>query len=232
MKFFSILVLAMGLAVSACAEQAGGGEQSEEEKQQSLPVTGPPSLLRVTWEGNSCVLPNSSTECWKPEEFRRGDRVYLREIPSGECVFPNANGKTPVSLSFVQDNGRVMNAFFGCIDVDRQTEFGRLLEIDFIDDPVNSTIRAKKSLVIQHVRVSGDGTADSACSQRLAALSSGNLNAEASRVCNAQRYSTLVHWRISTTCELEADSNQCKQPSNGVAMGHPDDGQGTGSGND
>ncbi len=218
MKRVSIFLLATAFSVSVYASQQAGSEPSTE------PDNGP-QLLRMTWEVNSCLSADTSRECFSPTEFRLGDRLHLREAETGNCSDP----RSPVVLSFVQDNNRVVNIFFGCIVSDELSTTGRKLEIAFVDDPPGTGEGTTKMLTIQHVRVAGSDPNLGDCKQLLDGLSDSRLNNQAERVCLSRPFASLVHWKIKAECD--ADSDDC----NGGPIGPfspPDDGQGTASGND
>ena len=232
MHLFSIFVLAMGLAATALGSQQADNQPTASPANDSR-------LLRMTWEVNSCVSPTDDPtsppqECFRPAEFRQGDRLYLRETPAGECM-PDGNGRQrPVVLSFVQDNSRTINSFFGCIVSDQPNDAGSKLAIVFIDDPLGQEERRRKTLTIQHVRVAGNDSEFQTCLDRLGIMSDNRLSTVATRVCKANPFSSLVHWNINTNCVLEMDSDECVETEGDqvFTLSPPDDGQGTASGND
>ncbi|MCH8477931.1 MAG: hypothetical protein LAT56_08305 [Wenzhouxiangella sp.] len=223
MKHASIFLLAMAFAVVAYSSQQAGSEPSTE------PDNGP-QLLRMTWEVNSCLSPPKNhydppQECFQAAEFRQGDRLHVRQAATGDCQAD----QRPVVLSFVQDNNRVMNIFFGCIVSDVSNDAGRRLAIEFVDDPPGSNEVTMKTLTVQHVRVAGDDTNLDVCKQRLSDMSNRRLNNQAERLCRSRPYASLIHWSISTRCVPEAGSGECNGDQARV-LSPPEDGQGTGSG--
>ena len=227
MKQLLIVPLAMALAAWAFADPQVETESSTEANKDSR-------LLRMTWEVNSCVAAANDTsgrpqECFKPAEFRHGDRLYLREAATGQCRSDSENTQRPVVLSFVQDNNRELNIFFGCIVSESQDSGLGELVIEFIDDPLGVEQRKMKTLTIQHVRVAGERSSLEACKRRLGELSNGRLNELAEGACLTRPHSPLMHWKIATRCLLAPGSNEC-DPDETSPRSPPEDGQGTGSG--
>ncbi|TVQ33494.1 MAG: hypothetical protein EA370_11715 [Wenzhouxiangella sp.] len=218
MKHFSIFLVAAAFAASAWSSE-------QDDSSESGLAANDSRLLRMTWEVNSCLSAGTTQECFSPAAFRLGDRLHIRAAETGNC----SDRRQPVVLSFVQDNNRVMNIFFGCIVSDESDAAGRKLEIAFVDDPPGTGEGTPKMLTVQHVRVAGDDTNLDVCKQRLSDMSKRRLNNQAERLCRSRPYASLIHWSISTRCVPEAGSVEC----NGGQVrpaGPPEDGQGTGSG--
>ncbi len=238
MKAYLMFVLGMGISMAALAEPS---EEASPMGDAGQLLSGTmPELLRMAWENNSCEDSKWVKECWRPADFREGDRISIREIPRPAA---NADGPRLVALSFVQNNGRYLNTFFGVIDdggqtiaddEHSQTSMGPLLVIHYLDDPPNEDRRALKTLSVQQIRGRSVPASDRDCELYLQRQSNGYLKEEAVRVCNSQLYPDLLHWKIVTRCEIDPDSGQCRVDADGkvVFLVPPNDGQGTGSGND
>jgi hypothetical protein len=212
MKFPSILILAMGLAVSACAEQPNGGAQLVS-----------PELDRATWIVNSCVAGDSDDKCTDARNLLNGDLFQVRisgKDPGDGAVFVT-----------VQDNHSAIGTFVGHVVSHQSNDGIEELVIAYLDDPPGER-PVNKQLTIQSLRLPNE--ADSACEDRVRGLAGNKLdkflNQTNESVCAAARYPTLVYWSI---CSVVSDG-ECRRLTRDQfrIMSPPDDGQGTGSGND
>ena len=211
MHLFSIFVLAMGLAVTAFAEPSTGETQ-----------TAPPSLDRVTWVVNSCVIgdtnnlcPNDSESGLRPESLFQ---IRLHGYETGDlAVFVAVlNGSSDV------------HTFFGSVKSYRADEGLESVVVAFSDDPPGQT-PVDKQLTIRRARL--PDSKDSDCIENLLQFSDSKLESLAKSVCDGANYPELVYWSI---CSVDSNSGQCRRlRSDDISiMSPPDDGQGTASGND
>ena len=212
MKYILIPLLSIGLLAPVLADDQATQPES----------AAAPALERITWEINSCVRPETSDPCDKPSELRENDRMYLRRTFGNQML-----------LVTVQNSGDkittpVVHVFSAYLEHEETIDNRRLLRVQFDDEQRDGSLIPKR-LTIQHLRPRNQQDDGQKCRQLLSELSEGNLTGTPASICDTASNRDLVHWSI---CTLDTQNNKCAplaadQPS---TRSPPDDGQGTGSG--
>ena len=213
MKYILIPLLSIGLLAPVLADD------------QATPpeAAAAPALDRITWKINACVKPDSKDPCDKPSELREDDRMYLRR------TFGNQMLLVTVQNSGDKDTPKpVVNALSAYLEHEEIIDNRRLLRVQFLDEKKDGSLIPKR-LTIQHLRAKNQEGDGQKCRQLLSALSAGHLDGAPGSICDTDVERDVVHWSI---CTLDTHNNECPPPpaEQAIALSPPDDGQGTGSG--